>query len=60
MIKDRDYPEPVLEAYDTIEKMIVPVNDQPLYGANATMAECLLFVLNRLYEADPTEIVNSK
>lgn len=56
MTKDRDYPEPVLEAYDTIENLIVPSEDRPLYEANTTTAECLLFILNRLYEADPTKL----
>jgi hypothetical protein len=55
MKKDKEYPDAVLEAYDTIEKMIVPKEDQPLYEANATTGECLLFMLNRLYEADPAE-----
>jgi len=50
MTKPNDYPMPVLEAYDTIEKLLVHPDDQPLFKANSTISDVLLFILNGLYE----------
>lgn len=46
----KDYPEKVLESYDTIEKLIVSKKKQPIVTYNSVTAECLLDILNNLYE----------
>lgn len=50
--KKEALPELVLEAYDTIEKLLVDKEDQPLFKANSITSDCLLHTLNQLYKTD--------
>ncbi|HBL74280.1 MAG: hypothetical protein A2W90_18170 [Bacteroidetes bacterium GWF2_42_66] len=56
MKKPIDYPLPVLEAYDIIEKLLVHKEDQPLFESNTAISDVLLFVLNDLFEQFPIHI----
>jgi hypothetical protein len=50
MDKPIEYPLPVLETYDAIEKLLVEKEDQPLVEANSVISDMLLFMLNNLYQ----------
>lgn len=43
-------PIQVLEAYDTIEKLLSP--DERIIDANHTVSDCILMILNNLYETN--------
>jgi hypothetical protein len=51
---NNEYPEKVLEAYDTIERLLFKDEEgETLYRSNTVTADCLLFILNNLYELKP-------
>lgn len=52
--KKEAFPELVLEAYDTIEKLLVDKEDQPLFKANSITSDCILHILSQLYKIDPS------
>ena len=60
MDKMKDYPYLVLEAYDTIEKLLVPKGRQPLVNFNSTTSNCLLMILNDLYETNSDNLTPSE
>jgi len=49
----KDYPETVLEAYEAIEDLIVSHKPNALYKKNSVKSDCLLMILNNLYETTP-------
>jgi len=53
MANKNELPEMVLEAYDTIEKLLAPTDQQPIFSNNSVTSNCLLMILNDLYETKP-------
>lgn len=43
-------PLPVLEAYDAIEKLFIPKQDQPIVESNELKSDVLLFILHSLFD----------
>lgn len=51
----KDYPINVLESYEAIEDLLVSSKPNALYKKNSVKSDCLLMILNNLYEAKPEE-----
>lgn len=47
-MENDNLPIEVLEAYDTIEKLLSP--GERIVEANKTVSDCLLMILNKLYK----------
>ena len=43
-------PLPVLEAYETIEMLFIPKEDQPIVESNELKSDVILFILRCLFE----------
>ena len=49
----KDYPTNVLDSYEAIEDLLVSSKPNALYKKNSVKSDCLLMILNNLYETRP-------
>lgn len=54
MSRKDNYPIEVLETYEVIEDLFVSSKPNALSKRNQIKSDCLLLILNDLYEANPT------